>query len=341
MKTQTQLQNANLFSDVFKEYSKVAFSYLEPKTRHRNIYDVENYALPFLNKPIAKITKADLVAMIEARKQTSPSRTPRLFRMIKNVFHYGLQKDYIELNPCDKIDLEAIAKTPKTKHFKAITDETEFSFLIKCIYNNNAYESVRNALIFVLHAPLRIANLASLEWSQIDFERKLLIIPRKLMKNKNANLPDFKLPLNDEAIKILRKQESFYLKSKQFIFVSQLNNDKHIAINTLKKGINRLSDKQTIHSFIQSFRTIAEAHKMKHKASFEALEQALDHNKLSSVERAYLNQIQYQKELESIMRWWGEFIKKGYKKMKTFKDSFLELWKQHTEQNFKHFTKDE
>lgn len=309
LEAQRQIRNANLFQDVFKKWADVSFTHLQENTSKRKKLDIEKYAYPFLkDKPILQITKGDLVELIEARARASAVRANRLFRMLDNIFKFALQKDFISINPCDKINLNNLITIPKTKHFKAITDARELQELVKNIYNNKSFESVSNALIFVLHAPLRIANLVSLEWEQIDFEAKLLTIPRNKMKVKNPNLPDFQLPLNDEAIKVLKKQQDFYLKSEKYVFVSKVDFKKHIAIGTLEKAINRLSDKQTIHSFRQTFRTIAEAHKMEHKGSFEALESALDHHARNSTQIAYLNKAQYLKELENVMKWWSSFI---------------------------------
>lgn len=309
LETQRQIRNANLFQDVFKKWANVSFTHLQETTAKRKRLDIEKYAYPFLkDKPISQITKADLIELIEARAKASATRANRLFRMLDNIFKFALQKDFIGINPCDKINLNNLITIPKTKHFKAITNAKELQELVKSIYNNKSFESVANALIFVLHAPLRIANLVSLEWEQIDFEAKLLTIPRAKMKNKNPNLPDFQLPLNNEAIKVLKKQQDFYLKSEKYVFVSKVDFKKHIAIATLEKAISRLSNMQTIHSFRQTFRTITEAHRMEHKASFEALESALDHHVKNSVQLAYLNKAQYLKELENVFEWWNEFI---------------------------------
>ena len=80
------------------------------------------------------------------------------------------------------------------------------------IYNYNGSHSIRNALKFVLHIPLRAYNLCSLKWEYINFKNKTLVIPRNLMKVKNHNLNDFQLPLTDEVINILFS--AFYFFSK-------------------------------------------------------------------------------------------------------------------------------
>ena len=52
---------------------------------------------------------------------------------------------------------------------------------------------------FNMYIPLRIHNILNLEWGDIDFKNKMLVIPAYKMKlNK-----EFKLPLSSQALEIL------------------------------------------------------------------------------------------------------------------------------------------
>ena len=68
-----------------------------------------------------------------------------------------------------------------------------------------------------MYAPLKIHNIISLEWSHIDFNNKMLVIPAYKMKfNK-----EFKLPLSSQALELLE----FMYKQKldNFVFSSALS----------------------------------------------------------------------------------------------------------------------
>lgn len=82
-----------------------------------------------------------------------------------------------------------------------ITDLGILKQLINEIYNYNGNHNIKNALKLVLHIPLRAENLCNLKWNQINFEKKILTIPRENMKLSNINLDDFVMPLTDEVIK--------------------------------------------------------------------------------------------------------------------------------------------
>lgn len=184
--------------------------------------------------------------------------------------------------------------------------------LINAIYNYNGHYSTKNALKFVLHVPLRADNLVGLKWKYIDFEKKLLTIPRKLMKNKNDNLPHFAMPLTDEVIEILKDQHS-YTKSKEYIFVSDYG--EHINQETPNKALQRMGfndekrgRKQRLHSFRGTFRSLLDTYQLEHYASSEIKEVSLDHYTKNMVELAYTNKASYTEQLKPLMKWWSKFI---------------------------------
>ncbi|WP_066159572.1 site-specific integrase [Aliarcobacter skirrowii] len=95
-----------------------------------------------------------------------------------------ISRDYCEINHLKNIDKKYILKEKRTvTNYYKITDIPTFKELVNEIYKAN--------------------NLCNLKWDYINFENKILTIPRKEMKVKNPNLNDFSLPLSDEVLKIL------------------------------------------------------------------------------------------------------------------------------------------
>ena len=52
---------------------------------------------------------------------------------------------------------------------------------------------------FNMYIPLRIHNILNLEWGDIDFKNKMLVIPAYKMKP----IESLKLPLSSQALEIL------------------------------------------------------------------------------------------------------------------------------------------
>ena len=172
--------------------------------------------------------------------------------------------------------------------------------------------STRNALKFVLHIPLRAENLTGLRWEYIDFDNRLLTIPRRLMKIKNPNLPDFKMPLTDEVIAILTEQREL-TGGFDFVFIGErgkpINKESpNRALQRLGFGNAEAGRKQTLHSFRGTFRSLAETYEPEHGIPEKIQEIALDHHEKSSVVLAYKHKADYTRQLRKLMEWWSSFI---------------------------------
>jgi len=87
----------------------------------------------------------------------------------------------------------------------------------------NRTREIMDMFLFSFHAcGLRISDIATLEWSHIDFEKRRM--EKKLVKGKNFH----EIRLNDEAIAILRKwgQRSITVDSS-LIFYQRISSSLH------------------------------------------------------------------------------------------------------------------
>ena len=173
------------------------------------------------------ITKLELIHLLEEKEKTAKETASRLFNYLSNLWSYAVLKDYCEYNYLANINKnDVLVEKRRKNNYEKITDEAIFKELINKIYNYNGSISIKNALKFVLHIPLRAYNLCFLKWSYIDFEKKILTIPRSEMKVKNHNLTDFQLPLTSEVIKILNDQKAYctlYTDLKEYVFIGNDN----------------------------------------------------------------------------------------------------------------------
>ena len=274
---------------------------------------VENGKKPILNNAnIKDIKHYHIVKVIEAKNKTAPVSAKRLLQYLSKLWLYAVSKGYCEYNIIYNIDKTSHITKTRINHHAKIVDLNILQELINAIYNYSGHYSTRNALKFVLHVPLRANNLVTLKWSYIDFDKKLLTIPREEMKIKDDRLPDFIMPLTDEVINILKEQQS-YKKSSKFVFVSDYG--QHLNAETTNRALQRLGfndekrgRKQRTHSFRGTFRSLVNTYQKEHNAIFEVKETALDHTIGNLSERAYTNKANYTKQLRELMEWWSEFI---------------------------------
>ncbi|MCT7648243.1 tyrosine-type recombinase/integrase [Aliarcobacter butzleri] len=253
----------------------------------------EKDILPFIgDMKIKDIKLQDIVQTLTNKAKTSSETANRLFAYLKSIYSYAMLHGYIERNILIEINKSHFLTTQKVKHIPKITDEENLKDLINAIYNYQGMHSIKNALKFVLHIPLRASNLCNLKWDYINFEDKLLSIPRNLMKVKNNNFDDFKMPLSDEVINILlvQKQLTDY---QEWVFLGT-NNRTPINVESPNKALKIMgfndeanNRKITLHGFRGTFRSLIDTLDTNNKFGFDVKERALDHQEDNKVVRAY------------------------------------------------------
>ncbi len=267
----------------------------------------------FKDKHIKEIEVKDIVKIIELKQLQAHEVASDIFTHLDNLFRYAVLRNYCDRNILADIRKSDIIKPKPVKHFSKITDKNILKELVESIYNYNGGYSLRNALKTVLHIPLRAENLCNLKWSYIDFDKKLLTIPRELMKISDTNFDDFKMPLTDEVINILKEQQLF-TSHQEWIFLGTNNRDpinnespnralQRMGFNDDKKG-----RKIRLHGFRGTFRSLIETLDIDNKFSFEVKERALDHQEKSKVVRAYAHKSDYINQLIPLMNFWSDFV---------------------------------
>lgn len=309
--------NNGLFQNVMNEWFERQKKTLADVTYVRKYSLFESFVLPyFKDKHIKDITKLELLHLLEEKEKTAKETASRLYNYLSNLWAYAVLKDYCEYNYLANINKNDVLIEKRVKNnYEKITDETIFKELVNKTYNYNGSVSIKNALKFVLHIPLRAFNLCFLKWAYIDFDKKLLTIPRAEMKVKNHNLPDFQLPLTNEVINILNNQKEFCTlftnDLKEYVFIGT-DNKNPINRESPNQALTRMGftaeKKQSLHSYRGSFRTIAEEKQQEHNIDKRIMESILDHHKESKVEQAYKNKINYIELQTPLLNWWSDYI---------------------------------
>ncbi|BCX79948.1 integrase arm-type DNA-binding domain-containing protein [Campylobacter sp. 19-13652] len=310
-----QLKELSTLGRVFNEWSEYQGG--EAVTKHRRLRRAGWLLNEFKERPISEIKKADIIRHLElVASELNNDSANRLHQDLNSLYRYACTKDYTEHNIIADFDKRVFLKAHISKPLPAITDETTFSELCRAIYAHRPTNaSVKNALKLILHLPLRNTSLISLKWDYVDFDRRILSVPRENMKGgrmaKSALKDDFKLPLSAEVVAILQAQK---LHSKnEFIFSSQ-QGQAHIKGESLNNALIRLGfgdesrgRKQTAHSFRSSFSSIASDHASEHQASEQTIEKALDHAERNEVKAVY-SRSERLNELSRLLEWWSGFI---------------------------------
>lgn len=318
----------NVFNDflIFKELEQT----LGDKQLRIYRSRMENYIFPKLgDKTMSSISKEEIIACIKnvpnihlkkghKAVDNKADTARRLFGICQQLWQWAAMNSRTEENITRLIEINLIvAKSKYTRHYSKITNEKDLGELLRAIDNYSGDGIlVRNALKLLSILSLRSENLVTLRWEMINYDNMTLTIPRKEMKNKDPNLPDFTLPLPTQAIIILQDIQKITGFGK-WVFHGFKDMTKHMNAETCNKALRSLGftdevsgKKQTSHSFRGTFRSLAETHFMEHKASFETREHVLDHHEQDKYVRAYTHRADYTEQMRPLLQWWADFLDK-------------------------------
>ncbi len=262
--------------------------------------------------PIGHIKHFEITALLKVVAKETEYTAKKLKQHLGRIWLFAVTSGYCESNIIANISNEVLP-APKVKNRPKITDEKILGRLLNDIDNYSGSIMVRASLQFLTYTMLRATNLVLLKWEYIDFENKILTIPRPLMKVKDKNLDDFTLPLVGKAIEILEMLHKL-TGANEYVFaithepINKESGNKALWImgyNDESKG-----EKQRLHSFRGTYRSLVNTHQEKHNASLEAREAVLDHHLGGKVERAYTHKSNYVEQMRRLLEWYAEYLER-------------------------------
>ena len=314
LKEENILDKNGMFLNISFEWLKKEEARTSPNTHINKVRAFEKDIIPFLkNKHIKEIAIKDVVKILEIKLLQSHDVATKIFSYLDSLFRYSVYKGYCNRNILNDIKRGDIIPSKKYRHYSKITDIDKFKELVNSIYTYNGSHSVRVALKLVLHLPFRAENVCNLKWEYVDFEKKVITIPRSEMKIKDINLDDFKLPMSEEVENILRDQYEIS-GYQEWVFLGT-NNRSPINSESPNKALKIMGfndeangKKITLHGFRGTCRSLLDTLDTENKFSFEAKEKLLDHHNNSKVVRAYTNKSDYFEHIKPIVYFWSDFV---------------------------------
>ena len=261
----------------------------------RNLY-------PFIGKKqIAKITKADLLALlqkIEARGAYTQAN--RLLNVLHHIWQYAIVIDACKQDVTVGLNLVLHAHT--VKHQNAV-DVKDLPALMRAVssYDREGDLITRYALQLIALTFVRKNELVLAKWDEFDLDNAIWKIPASRMKMRVEHL----VPLSKQVISILTLIKQSY-PSDNLVF-HKGNPNKALPENALIDGLYRLGYKYKMS--VHGFRAIASTALNEHGFRADVIERQLAHAQGNQVRRAY-NRAQYLDERIEMMAWWGDYLEK-------------------------------
>ena len=302
------------FEKVFNEWLELEAKSILPQTLKTKRGRIENHVMPILkDRGIKSITHGEIADILKETSKTTPQTAEIINQILNRVFLFAVSSGYAEVNIMANIDAKSLIPKTKVEHYAKLTERQDLKGFFNAIYDYPHFETIKNAMKLCLHLPLRAAPLSRLKWDYVDFNRRLLTIPRAEQKIKRSEIGDFKLPLSDEVMRILENQAKLS-RAYEHIFINS-HFTGHIHKDTATNAIKGFDfrDRQTgrvvtLHSLRGIFMTQAFNNMQKHGVSKEAIKKALDHLHGDKVDLSYSEKADFLDELKILLDWWSDYV---------------------------------
>jgi integrase len=250
---------------------------------------------------IAEIKPPDVLAAIrkieDKGKRESARRT---LQLASAVFRYAVATGRLASDPTR--DLRGALTAPTVKHYGAIIDAKLVGELLRVIDGYVGQGLTKLALQLAPHVFVRPGELRHAEWSEIDLDGALWVIPAEKMKMRKAH----HVPLSRQALTVLSEVRAVTGPSG-YVFPSMRTRSRPMSENTINAALRRLgyaSDEMTAHGFRAMASTLLNESGRWHP---DAIERALAHSDKDKVRAAY-HRGQHWKERVEMAQWWSDYL---------------------------------
>lgn len=292
-----------LFKDYGESYLKDVIAKDRKNTYNMTLF-LNNDIYPFIgNIAVNKITTEDVRRVIWRKKEQGYDASANQVRgLLKRMFDYALTLGIVPFNPVLAIPTRHVYKNKPRDRFLS-TDEIRKFYTT--LLNSRIYRPRKLGLLLSLLTLLRKSELLKAEWSHIDFEKRIWLIPVTKADSKTGNSREMVVYMSDQIIEILKELKTIAV-NEPYVFVGRKSGThfSHNAFNTSQKSALRLTD---IPDFtIHDLRRTASTHLNEQGFNRDAIEKCLNHSAFGV--RAVYNKAEYAEERKEMMQKWSDFI---------------------------------
>jgi len=157
------------------------------------------------NRPISSIDAPELLRhlrKIESRGTLETARRAR--QLVSLVYRFAISEGKAKYDIAR--DLGEALEAPVRTHRAAITDAKKVGPLLRDLWGYEGALPMRAALKLAALTFVRPGELRHMEWTEVDFDDALWVIPAKKMKSQNSKNPrDHMVPLAKQSLEALRE----------------------------------------------------------------------------------------------------------------------------------------
>lgn len=304
-KVRARIQAADTFKAICDEYCtkrrRDGQKGWSPATAIRSEYLLSLVCGSIGKLPIGEIEPADVltaIRRIEGKGKLESAR--RSLQLAGSVFRYAVATARLASDPTR--DLRGALTAPTVTHYGAITDAKKVGELLRAIDEYEGSGVTKLALQIAPHVFVRPGELRHAEWSEIDLDGALWVIPAGKMKMRKAH----HVPLSCQAVELYR-QLQVITGPNGFVFPSIRTRARPMSENTVNAALRRLgysTDEMTAHGFRAMASTLLNESGKWHP---DAIERALAHGDRDKVRAAYHRGAHWEERV-TMAQWWSDYL---------------------------------
>lgn len=228
------------FKNLFRSYSALNHSYKTGK----DYQSVFTKLMEFTGDiQISNITYNTITDYLKKRREHSLETVSKDLRYLKCAFNWAVEQNYLLSNPCAKIKP---IKIPEKQPL--FFSRSEFQKLMETIDN----QDLKHIVLFAVNTGLRLTEILTLEWNQINLEDRYVILDNQNHTTKSKKIRS--VALNSKALGVIIERQLNKNYTKIFTVNNQNIKDydlsKLFKSYVLKAGIN---PKLKFHSLRHTF----------------------------------------------------------------------------------------
>ncbi|WP_439147070.1 integrase domain-containing protein [Vibrio sp.] len=259
----------------------------------------ELHIFPKLGKlPIIKLNAIEAINTLKPiAAKGSLETVKRLCQRINEVMDFSVNTGVIHSNPLNKI--HAAFHAPQKQNMPTISPE-ELPKFMATLSRASIKLTTRCLIEWQLHTMTRPQESSGAKWSEIDWDKKIWVVPEERMKNRREH----SIPLTPQMIELLEVMQPISAH-REFIFPADRDPKKPTNSQTANAAIKRMGYQGKLVS--HGLRAIASTALNEQGFNPDVIEAALSHVDGNEVRRAY-NRTDYLEQRRPIMCWWSEYI---------------------------------
>ncbi len=295
------VQNANTFGAIADEVlSNKEANEAASSTLDKNRWLLKELAAPLADRPISKITAAEILQLLKRIEKSGRRETARRLRgAIGSVFRYAIVTLRATSDPTHALQGALLA--PKVNHRAAITDEKEFGKLLRAVDDYDGWPTLKAALQFIALTFARPGEVRGALRREFDLQKGVWRISQDRMKMRRPH----EIPLSRQATALLNDVWPLS-EYGELVFPSIRSNRRPLSENALNSALRRMGysqDEMTAHGFRSTASTILN----ERGYNRDVIEAALGHQDEDEIRRVY-NRAKYWPERVALMQHWADLL---------------------------------